>query len=45
MSEFDTRQAAQVAVLRYDLRVVRRVCYQCTRTDDVPVAPDPTCPS
>jgi hypothetical protein len=45
MSEFDTRQVAQVAVLRDGLRLLQRVCYRCNRTDDVLVAPDTPCPS
>jgi hypothetical protein len=45
MSEFDTRQVAQVAVLRDGLRLLQRVCYRCNRPDDMLVAPDPTCPS
>jgi hypothetical protein len=31
----EVRGAAQVAVIRDGLRVVRRVCYRCGRTDDV----------
>ena len=45
MSEFDTQQVAQVAVLRDGLRLLQRVCYRCNRPGDVLVAPDPTCPS
>jgi hypothetical protein len=45
MSEFDTRHVEQVAVLRDGLRPLQRVCYRCSRPDDMLVAPDPTCPS
>ena len=41
ISEFEVRQAAQIAVVRDGLRVMRRVCYRCNHTDDTLVAPEP----
>lgn len=38
--EAEVRGAAQVAVIRDGLRVVRRVCYRCARVDDVLVRKD-----
>jgi hypothetical protein len=38
-TEFDTREAAQLAVFGRRLHVVRRVCYRCHRTDDVLIVP------
>ena len=43
--EFEVREIAQVAVLREGFRVARRICYRCNIADDMPLAPDPTCPS
>jgi hypothetical protein len=40
VSEAEVRGAAQVAVIRDGLRVVRRACYRCARTDDVLVTKD-----
>jgi hypothetical protein len=38
--EAEVRGAAQIAVIRDGLRVVRRVCYRCARVDDVLVPKD-----
>jgi hypothetical protein len=38
--EAEIRGAAQVAMIRDGLRVVRRVCYRCARTDDMLVTKD-----
>jgi hypothetical protein len=45
IAEFDIREIAQIVVMREGFRVVRRVCYRCNATDDMLVAPLPTCPS
>jgi hypothetical protein len=40
VSEPEVRDAAQVAVIRDGLRVVRRVCYRCAKVDDMLVRQD-----
>jgi hypothetical protein len=35
VSEGEVRGAAQIAVIRDGLRVVRRECYRCAKVDDV----------
>ena len=38
VSEKDARDAAQVLIVRQDFGISRRVCYTCTRVDDVLIA-------
>lgn len=40
VAETEVRGAAQIAVIRDGLRVVRRVCYRCAKVDDVLVTKD-----
>jgi hypothetical protein len=40
ISEFDAREAAQVAVFRERFRVIRRICYRCNRTENMLIAPE-----
>jgi hypothetical protein len=35
VTELKVRSAAQIAVIRDGLRVLRRVCYRCGRVDDM----------
>jgi hypothetical protein len=38
--EAEIRGAAQIAVIRDGLRVIRRVCYRCARVEDVLIPKD-----
>jgi hypothetical protein len=43
LTESEVRGAAQVLVIKDAFRVVRRVCYRCSHTDDM-LVPDKTLP-
>ena len=40
VTEAEVRAAAQIAVIRDGLRVIRRACYRCARVDEVLVRKD-----